>query len=260
MKRINLVVLFIFLIGTYSGFSQNGDNKDKNLSGLEKDLSLTDAEFFKKYVDQFGSGNTQYLYKSYVSVDDPEIKIFILLSAKDKWNDPFAFKIFQLALGEGFTDSTLSDPQRISASWKVRATAAYLIYQKPQGLEKYKVKYIYSLLNMMKQDPEERCRGIAVLTLARLFSTEHQKEEKSNRNDVTQKNTIIEILTDRLDKISVNDQFFCWALVKALGDLASPKSFYTLLSTRKKGFNEEIKREISKSVQAIVGSSKGGGK
>ncbi|MDH4128325.1 MAG: hypothetical protein OEV44_06200 [Spirochaetota bacterium] len=258
MKKIYSVLLILLLVGIYANYNLANANVDKEDESLKDELKLTDTEFFQKYVEKYNNANPQFLLSSFINEDDTEIKIYILRTAAKKgFNDAVTNKLFTLALQEGAWDTRVGNYTQMADNWKVRAAAAYLIHEKPDGIEENgKREFSRKLILMMKYDPEERCRGIAVLTLGKLFEKAESKGDPgSGRYDFLNRDTIIDILNARLDKISTSDQFFCWSLVKALGYLKSEKSFYLLFRTRKKGFNQKIKLEISRSVQAIVGDT-----
>ncbi len=267
MKKFVSILTFILLMGALSGYTQDktpADQVDEEDKAVMEDLELSDTAFFKKYVEKFASKSTEFLYKTYITVDDPEIKVYILFKAIDKGlNDPFVFKIFNAGLAESIKNLSYQDRMRDQAdNWKVRATAAYLISTKPTMEDNKKLALIKTLLLILREDPEERCQGIAAMTLGKLFAEGGQGASdgkdggKYRRYNLLRKNTIVNIINTKLDKTHLNDQYLCWALVKTVGYLKSESSFFVLIRTRKRGFNEKVKLEISHSMRAITGSSK----
>ncbi len=267
MKRIYFILLSVLLLVSCPLLGQEKEDLvlDEEDKQFQEDLYLTDSEYFQKYVEKFEAADADFLYKSYIEMDDPQVKIFILrLALKKGLNEAMIFKIFDTALEEGLYNRNITIKSQIDDTWKVRAAAAYIIAQNPNGIEpKYKRRFVNRLIRVMKTDTEERCRGMAAICLGKLFANEGESSgseageagKKYQRYDVLNKDTIVTILNSRLKRISRSDQFFCWALVKAIGYLKSPKSFFVLLETRKKAFNDKVKLEISRSLDAIVGGS-----
>ncbi len=265
MKKLVSILSLILVMGVLSGYAQDKppvDQVDEEDKAVMEDLELSDTAFFKKYVEKFSGANTEFLYKTYITVDEPEIKIYILFKAIEKGlNDPFVFKIFNAGLAESIKNLTYQDRMRDHAdNWKVRATAAYLISTKPQVDDGKKLALIKTMLLILREDPEERCQGIAAMTLGKLFAeggkgaSDGKNGGKYKRYNLLRKDTIVNIINTKLDKTSINNQYLCWALVKAVGYLKSEKSFFVLVRTRKRGFNEKVKLEISHSMRAITGS------
>ncbi len=267
MKKIAIILTFLLIISSYSGFAQE-DKTSKETSKsenteLQKELGLTDTEFTKKYIEKLGSANDDFLYQSYITFEDTEVKMAILKLSQKKISNPTITKIYRTALEEGIWNENQAKKQNISDQWKVRASAAYFIHENAGSVtsnKNLKVMFTRILIARMYLDPEERCRAMAVLTLAKLYEKDSETSESKSYNLHTlKKEVIVDIITDRLRRVSISDQFLCWALVKSLGYLKSKRAFFILLETRKRGFNIKVMLEISKSMQAIVGSGSTGG-
>lgn len=263
MKKLIYIFILMFTLNA-AAIAQEGkataakvDEEDKELLD---DLYLSDTEFFLKYVEQMASADSAFLYKSYSNLEDPEIKIYILrIAVKKGLSDEWVYRIFMQALAESVNDINFRNLKKTSDSWKVRAAAAYLIYQNPSGIDaQKKLDYVRVLVSMIREDPEERGQAASALALGKLFETEEGGDGDAmyKRYDLLRKDTIVAILNEKLNKIHINDQFLCWALVKSLGYLKSEKSFFLMLKTRKKGFNQKVMLEISRTTRAITG---GGG-
>jgi len=271
MKRIFFALLLVIQFGLYSVYGQEAgkdgasdivlDEEDKE---FQEDLYLTDTEYFKKYVEKYTGADAKFLAQSYSSSNDPEIRIYILrLLSKKGFSDPFVAQIFRRALEEGIRNPNQHNRMNISDNWKVRAAAAFLIHENPDGIgDEQKRSYVMGLLYMIKIDPEERCQAASALALGKLFEKGDEAKgdgakEGFARYNVLKKDVIVEVLLQKLDKVHINDQFLCWALVKALGYTKSPRGFFPLMLTRKKGFNDKVKLEISRSLTAITGGGTG---
>ncbi len=258
MKKILVVALFNLLL-VYPLFSQ-GTTENRESGVVEKDLYLSDDEFIKNNINKLDKVDGKFILKNYMSFDDPEIKIYILqIGAKKGFGDPDIVKMFDIALEDGIANPVYGENNTLSKLWRVRVASAYLLSENQDGLDNdTKYRFVHRLIRTMKSDPEERCRAMAAIAIGKLYEkvqeekAEDKKKDLYARYNVLRKDTIVAIVNERLRRVTKNEQFLCWGLVKSLGHLKSKQSFYILIITRKRGFNEEVMLEISRSLNAIT--------
>ncbi|MDH5681918.1 MAG: hypothetical protein OEZ36_10035 [Spirochaetota bacterium] len=263
MKKLILTAIMTMFLGVTAYSITEEGNFDKEDETLKSDLYLSEEDFMLKYVKMMQGADSAYLYKIYSNTDVPETKIAILIMAAEKgFNDPYVLKMYSEGLRESFFNySQYKQPLAASDNWRVRAAAAYQIFKKPTGIEPAnKRKLILALMFNMRNDPQDRVQGISALALAKLFEGETDDPGKPvDRTDVLTKGAVIEMVNEQLVRVTTTQQFYCWALVKATGILKSNKSFFVLLETRKRGFNQKVKLEISRSLTNISGGGVSGG-
>lgn len=255
MVLASLLVLLLFM-GTVELLAQEPSSDlsiDKENQEFLTDLNLDEFDYFKKYVDQYASVSSQQLYRAYSNEENPNIRALMLHSAiKKGWGDPIVVEIFTWAIQSGIGDKHSLPRNYVSSNWKVRATAAHLIHENPTGIERTaKEQLAFALFRTLQEDPNDRCQGLSALALAKLLEGEKEPQTGS----LIHQEFLVTTLQNKLDRTSIFNSYLAWSLVRALGYLKSPRSFYPLLKIRNRGYIPKVHLEISRTLNAITSGS-----